>query len=153
NKLYVVTPEFSLAYIAFNTNVPPFDDVNVRRAFGLAIDRQKIAEVAFSGMLQPATGILQPQPPGYTPREKTLPFNPDEAKKALAASKYAGNMPAITLTEIGGGAEGSVDTQAFIEQWKNVLGVDVQIRQSDAATFFADIDAGRLQMFSTGWIM
>src|SRR5262249_51634372 len=89
----------------------------------------------------------------YTPDDKTLPFNPDEAKKALAASKYAGKIPAITLTEIGGGAEGSVDTQAFIEQWKNVLGVDVQIRQSDAATFFADVDAGRLQMFSTGWIM
>ena len=153
NRLYKVTPEFSIAYIAFNTNVPPFDDVNVRRAFGLAIDRKRIADVTFSGMLAPATGVLQPELPGYTPDDKTLPFNPDEAKKALAASKYAGKVPAITLTEIGGGAEGSVDTQAFIEQWKNVLGVDVQIRQSDAATFFADVDAGRLQMFSSGWIM
>jgi oligopeptide transport system substrate-binding protein len=153
NKLYRVTPEFSLAYIAFNTNVPPFDDVNVRRAFGLAIDRKRIAEVTFSGMLAPATGILQPQLPGYTPEEKTLQFDPEAAKAALAASKYAGDMPDITLTEIGGGAEGSVDTQAFIEQWRNVLGVEVQIRQSDAATFFADVDAGRLQMFSTGWIM
>ncbi len=153
NKLYMVTPEFSLAYIAFNTNVPPFDDVNVRRAFGLAIDRKRIAEVTFSGMLAPATGILQPQLPGYTPDDKTLQFNPEAAKAALAASKYANDMPDITLTEIGGGAEGSVDTQAFIEQWRNVLGVEVQIRQSDAATFFADVDAGRLQMFSTGWIM
>jgi len=153
NKLYVRTPEFSIAYIAFSTTAPPFDDVNVRRAFGLAIDRKRIAEVTFSGMLMPATGILQPQLPGYTADDKTLPFNPDEAKRALAASKYAGRMPQITLTEIGGGAEGSVDTQAFIEQWKNVLGVDVQIRQSDAASFFADVDAGRLQMFSSGWIM
>ncbi|HRC61724.1 MAG TPA: peptide ABC transporter substrate-binding protein [Dehalococcoidia bacterium] len=153
NKLYVRTPEFSLAYIAFSTTTPPFDDPNVRRAFGLAIDRKRVADVTFSGMLTPATGILQPQLPGYTPDDKTLPFNPDEAKRALAASKYAGKMPQITLTEIGGGAEGSVDTQAFIEQWKNVLGVDVQIRQSDAATFFADVDAGKLQMFSSGWIM
>lgn len=153
NKLYTVTPEFSLAYIAFNTNVPPFDDVNARRAFGLAIDRKRIAEVTFSGMLAPATGILQPQLPGYTPDDKTLPFDPNAAKAALAASKYAGDIPDITLTEIGGGAEGSVDTQAFIEQWRNVLGVEVQIRQSDAATFYADVDAGRLQMFSTGWIM
>lgn len=153
NKLYTITPEFSIAYIAFSTTVAPFDDVNVRRAFGLAIDRKRIADVTFDGMLTPATGILQPQLPGYTADDKTLPFNADEAKKALAASKYAGKMPAITLTEIGGGAEGSVDTQAFIEQWKNVLGVDVQIRQSDAATFFADVDAGKLQMFSSGWIM
>ncbi|MEZ4554293.1 MAG: ABC transporter substrate-binding protein [Dehalococcoidia bacterium] len=153
NDLYVTTPEFSIAYIAFGTTTPPFDDVNVRRAFGLAIDRKRIAEVTFSGMLMPATGVLQPQLPGYTPDDKTLQYDPEAAKRALAASKYAGNMPAITLTEIGGGAEGSVDTQAFIEQWKNVLGVDVQIRQSDAATFFADVDAGRLQMFSSGWIM
>lgn len=153
NKQYVRTPEFSIAYIAFSTTTAPFDDVNVRRAFGLAIDRKRIAEVTFDNMLAPATGILQPQLPGYTPDDKTLPFNPEEAKRALAASKYAGKMPQITLTEIGGGAEGSVDTQAFIEQWKNVLGVDVQIRQADAATFFADVDAGKLQMFSSGWIM
>ena len=54
---------------------------------------------------------------------------------------------------MGGGAEARVDTQAFLEQWRNELGVEVEIRQTDFATFLDDQDAGRLQMFNAGWIM
>ena len=57
------------------------------------------------------------------------------------------------LTEVGGGAEARTDTQAFLEQWRNELGIAVEIRQTDFATFLADQDAGRLQMFNAGWIM
>ena len=153
--LYQPFPQFTISYLAFNTNVPPFDDVNVRRALGFSIDRALVADVTFNNMLSPATGILMPELPGYTPDDKSLPFDPDEARRLLAASKYgsAEALPEIVITEIGGGAEGRIDTQAFIEQWKQELGIDVRIQQTDPATFFADQDAGRLQMFNAGWIM
>ena len=155
NPLYTAFPQFTISYIAFNTNVPPFDDANVRRALALSIDRKKIAEVTFNNMLAPATGILPPQLPAYTPGDKTFPFDPDAARAALAASKYgsAENLPPIVLTEVGGGAAARVDTQAFLEQWRNELGINVEIRQTDFATFLDDQDAGRLQMFNAGWIM
>jgi ABC-type transport system substrate-binding protein len=154
-QLYKTYPEFSISYIAFNVNSPPFDDVNVRRALALAIDRKRIAEVTFNNMLASATGVLPPQLPGFTTEDKTYQFNPEEAKKALAASKYgsANKLPPIVITEVGAGAEGRVDTQAFLEQWRTVLGIRVEIKQADQATFFADQDAGRLQMFNSGWIM
>ena len=153
--LYEVFPQFTISYIAFNVNVPPFDDVNVRRALGFSIDRSLIADVTFNNMLAPATGILMPQLPGYTPDDKTFPFDPDEARRLLAASKYgsAENLPEIVVTEVGGGAEGRIDTQAFIQQWREELGIEVRIQQTDFATFLADQDAGRLQMFNAGWIM
>ncbi len=151
--LYKAWPEFSISYIAFNTNVPPFDDVHVRRAMGLAIDRARIAEVTFSNMLSPATGILMPGMPGFQTTDLTLPFDPDAAKEELALSKYAGNMPPIVITEVGAGAEARTDTQAFLEQWRTILGIQVEIRQTDFATFLADQDAGRLQAFNAGWIM
>ena len=155
NRVYKFFPQFTISYIAFNTNVPPFDDPMVRRALALSIDRAKIAEVTFSGMLLPATGILPPQLPGYTPEDKTYPFDPEAARAALAASTYGSpeNLPLITVTEVGGGAEGRIDTQAFLEQWRTELGIDVEIRQTDFATFLADQDAGRLMMFNAGWIM
>lgn len=155
NKEYKVFPQLTISYIAFNTKTPPFDDVNVRKALALSIDRKKISEVTFNNMLAPATGVLPPQLPGYTKDDKTYPFNAEEAKKALAASKYrdAKGLPPITITEVGGGAEGQVDTQAFIQQWHDILGIDVKIQQTDFATFLADQDAGRLQMFNAGWIV
>ena len=119
NKVYKVFPQFTISYIALNTNVPPFDDPLVRRALALSIDRAKIAEVTFFGMLLQATGILPQGLPGYTPEDKTYPFDPDAARAALAASTYgsAENLPPITVTEVGGGAEARIDTQAFLEQW------------------------------------
>jgi ABC-type transport system substrate-binding protein len=127
----------------------------VRRALGLSIDRSLVADVTFNNMLAPATGILMPELPGYTPEDKSLQFDPEEARRLLAASKYgsAENLPEIVITEVGGGAEGRIDTQAFIEQWRQELGIEVRIQQTDFATFLADQDAGRLQMFNAGWIM
>ncbi|MEX2032465.1 MAG: ABC transporter substrate-binding protein, partial [Dehalococcoidia bacterium] len=43
--------------------------------------------------------------------------------------------------------------QAFLEQWRAELGIAVEIRQTDFATFLADQDSGRLQAFNAGWIM
>ena len=163
NPLYTVWPQFTISYFAFNTEIAPFDDVNVRRALGLSIDRTKISEVTFSNMLSPATGILAPGLPGYTEGDKTFPFDPDAARDALAASKYTveegrlvdpdGNPVTIVITEVGGGAEARIDTQAFLEQWRTELGIQVEIRQTDFATFLAEQDAKQLQMFNAGWIM
>jgi oligopeptide transport system substrate-binding protein len=153
NKQYQQGLQFSTSYFAFNAKQPPFDDVNVRRAFGLAIDRKKVVDVTFNKMLVTATGILPPQLPGYTPEDKTFQFDPVAARAALAASKYAGKLPPVTLTEVGGGAEAALDTQAYIENWKTVLGIDIQIKQTDAATFYEDQQRGLLQMFNAGWIM
>ena len=90
NPLYQFFPQFTISYIAFNTAVPPFDDPNVRRALALSMDRAKVAEVTFSNMLLPATGILPPQLPGFTREDKTFPFDPEAARAALAASSYGG---------------------------------------------------------------
>ena len=153
--LYRAFPQFTISYLAFNTSVPPFDDANVRRALGHSIDRSLVADVTFNNMLSPATGILMPQLPGYSPEDKTLPFDPAEARRLLAASRYgsAEALPEIVITEVGGGAEGRIDTQAFIQQWREELGIEVRIQQTDFATFLADQDAGRLQMFNAAWIM
>ena len=152
SKLYRQSTRFSISYIAFNSKLPPFDDPAVRRAMGMAIDRKKISDVTYKGMVAPASGIMMPGLPGYTPEVKTLQYNPEAARAELAKSKYARSMPTITLTEVGGGAEARTDTTAFLEQWK-AIGITVEIKHLDFASFIADQQAGKLQMFNAGWIM
>lgn len=153
NKEFVQVPSQSIDYIGFNTAQAPFDDPKVRQAFALAVDRKKIDEVVLKSAEPVATGILSPGVPGYTPDDKTYPYDPDQARKLLAESKYANNMPTITLAESGAGASANDATQAIVQNWKDILGVDVKIQQAESATFFGDLDANRYQMFEIGWIM
>jgi len=150
---YSSWPQFSISYLAFNTSEPPFDDVHLRRAMAMAIDRDRIANVTFSGMFLTATGILMPGMPGFTPDDLTLPFDPEAARAELALSPYADDMPLIQITEVGAGAEASIDMQAFIQQWVEHLGIQVEVRQTDFASFLSQQDRGELQAFSAGWIM
>jgi oligopeptide transport system substrate-binding protein len=145
----------SVSYIGFNVTQPPFDDPNVRRAFAMAIDREQIVRVVLKDMLDVANSYMMPGLPGYNSNASVPGFDPEGAKAALAASTYknAAGLGEVTLTEIGGGASAGVATQAIIEMWRTNLGVDVSIAQSEPASFFDDLDRGRLQMFDIGWIM
>jgi oligopeptide transport system substrate-binding protein len=155
NAEYKTAPELSIAYIGFNVKTPPFDDPKVRQAFAMAIDRDQIDKVVLKSYEPVANSIMMPGLPGYNKDATTLAFNVDQAKKLLSESKYkdAAGLGTITLTEIGGGASAGFATQAIIEMWRQNLGVDVQIAQSEAASFFDDLDSGRLQMFDIGWII
>ena len=155
SKEYVTTPRLDVDYIAFNTKTPPFDDPKVRQAFSQAVNRDQLVRVVLKNMWSAANSFMMPGLPGYNKDAKLPPFDPDAAKAALAESKYknAAGLGKVTLTEAGGGATAAFDTQALIEMWKTNLGVDVQIAQEEVAAFYDDLDKGKLQMWSTGWIM
>tara|TARA_B100001142_G_scaffold330139_1_gene396507 strand:+ start:13381 stop:15012 length:1632 start_codon:yes stop_codon:yes gene_type:complete len=155
NKLYRQSNYFQTNYIGMNNAIAPFDDIFVRQAFASAIDIGKITDITYKKMLPQASGILPPGMYGYDASKKVYEYNPELAQELLAKSKYgsAENLPPIVFSDIGAGAEGSTDIQAYIEQWKQNLGVTVQLRQSDFATFLADLDSNKLQIYGIGWIM
>ena len=155
NADYRSGDNLSVSYIGFNVTQPPFDDPNVRRAFAMAINREQIVRVVLKDMLNVATSIMMPGLPGFNENASVPEFDPEGARAALAASKYkdAAGLGDVTLTEIGGGANAGIGTQAIIEMWRTNLGVDVSIAQAEPASFFDDLDRGRLQMFDIGWIM
>ncbi|SFM34702.1 ABC transporter substrate-binding protein [Methylobacterium pseudosasicola] len=81
--------ELNVAYLALNTTRPPFDDVRVRRAVNLAIDRQAIVAGVYG-----AAGILAqgPVPPGlwaFDPDLPAVPFDRAEAQRLLAEAGLA----------------------------------------------------------------
>jgi oligopeptide transport system substrate-binding protein len=151
NKEFVEKPELSTSYIAFNTQQPPFDDVKVRQAFAMAIDKERIANVILRNLVPSANTILPPGLPGYSQSQQGLTFNVDRAKQLLQESKYQGRLPRVVMTMSGTGANLGPTTEAILEMWKQTLGVEVEVEQVETATFFQDVRRGKYQMWSLGW--
>lgn len=155
NKELSISPELSTFFVVFNTKKPPFDDPKVRQAFALAIDRAKIIDVVYKKMPILANSILPPGMPGYTEPTGTFPYDPAKAKQLLAESKYAGKISDITWTTTGGGGATASDIQAMTAMLKDTLGVNVQIQQTDWASFIGQLNdpsKNPYQMFDIGWI-
>jgi len=149
-----VTPEFSLYYIGFNTAKPPFDDVNVRQAFCLAVDKEHIARVILRDMLSAAEGILPPGMPGYNASLKGLDYNVEKAKELITASKYGdvSNFPPIALTIEGYGNNIPSYLGAIIHDWQQNLGVEVSVRQLEPENFLYNLNQEKDEMFILGWV-
>jgi oligopeptide transport system substrate-binding protein len=149
-----ITPELSLYYIGFNTAKPPFDDVNIRRAFCLAVDKQHIVKVILRDMVSEADGILPPGMPGYNESVAGLTYDLEKAKELIAASKYkdASNLPPITLTSGGSGNSIPAYLGAIIQDWQQNLGVNVTVRQLEMEDFLYNLNEEKDEMFMLGWI-
>ena len=149
-----VSPQLSFSYIGFNTNTPPFDDINVRRAFTLAIDKDKIIDLVLRNLLERADGVLPPGMPGYNANLNGMKYDAAAARAALKASRYgdASKLPKITFTTSGYGGVIPSTLDAIITQWRENLGVEVTVRQLDPSYYFYNLKAEKTEMFDMGWI-
>lgn len=149
-----VPPQFSLNYIGFNVNMPPFDDENFRKALSYAVDKEIIAEKVYSGLTKPSYSIIPPGFPGYSPSIVGLEFNEELAKQHLAKSKYSdpSTRPRIIVTIPGTGGSPGLDTEIISDMWNEVLGIEVEIQQVEWATYLQDMNRKRLQVWAgSGW--
>ncbi len=141
----------AVGYIAFNTDKAPFDDLKVRQALAMAVNREQINQVLFFDTSRVADGILPPEMPGYTESVASLPYDPEKARRLLAESKYADDMPRITLTFGGSAGDSPATLVAMQDAWQQNLGIEVEIQSVDAAAFLRELRRKTFQMFATGW--
>jgi peptide/nickel transport system substrate-binding protein len=73
-----------------DVSLPPLDDVRVRKALNLAIDREAMVGTILSKDVVPATQFVVPSINGYNPNLKPWPYDPDQAKALLAEAKADG---------------------------------------------------------------
>ncbi|HJR81635.1 MAG TPA: peptide ABC transporter substrate-binding protein [Anaerolineales bacterium] len=141
-------------YITFDTTRPPFDDMNVRKAFSMAFDRQKYIDVVLNGHALPANGLYPPGLPGFNIALQGLPYDPAQARQLLAQSKYgsAEGLPPIVFTDAGIGTYISMDVAAMVEMWEQNLGVMITVENLEPNYYLDRIYAGHHgQLISGGW--
>jgi oligopeptide transport system substrate-binding protein len=147
-------PELSFFYIGFNTQKPPFDDVNIRRAFCYAVNKERIIKIIIKDVMTKADGILPPSMPGYNEKLQGLTYDVARAKSLIASSKYGSvaNLPPITLTDSGLGGNIPEYLGAILQDWRENLGVEVSVRQLEPEIFSYFLRQEADQMYVSGWI-
>jgi ABC-type transport system substrate-binding protein len=142
------------SYIVFDTTQPPFDDVNVRKAFSMAFNRQQYIDVVMRGHALPAIGPLPPGLPGFNIALKGLPFDPAQARELLKQSKYGGpeGLPPIVFTSSGIGSFIGPDVAALAQMWKQNLGVTITVENIESNFYYDQLYSGNHgQLFDGGW--
>jgi len=147
-----MTPELSLYYIGFNTTKPPFDDVDIRRAFCYAVNKERIVELSLRSMINVARGILPPGMPGYDENFTGLEYNRSKTKELIAASRYkdASHLPPITVSGYGSFIPDYLG--AIIQGWREDLGVEVSVRQMEPQNFLYNLREEKDDIFILGWV-
>ena len=83
----VRTPELTVFWLVFNTARPPFDNLKVRQAFSMAVDRRALVRGALGGRASPASGLLPRGVAGY--QQGGQQFNPEPARQLIDSSGAA----------------------------------------------------------------
>lgn len=135
-------------YIAFNLKDPIFTDLRVRQAFAHGIDREKIIKYLWRDQARPATGVIPPNHWAYEPNVKTYPYDPARARRLLQEA----GVPNLSFTWRTTMDETGRLMASILQQQLREIGVQMDIRSNETATFLADIVKGNFQAFSLRWI-
>ena len=149
-----IVPELSFSYLGFDHTRPPFDDANLRRAFSMALDKDKLVKLVFKNMMERADGILPPDIPGFNKDLEGLEFDVEKARELIASSSYGSvdNLPQITLTTMGWGGLISNSLEAIVYEWRQNLGVEVRVRQLEPEQFLYHLKAEKDELYYLGWV-
>jgi peptide/nickel transport system substrate-binding protein/oligopeptide transport system substrate-binding protein len=128
-------------YIGFNNAMPPFDNVDLRRAFAMSIDRAQLVGKVLADTAVPAERILPSGMLGTQLPIQPLGFDPSAAKDALAQAGFAdgSRVPEVTLAYANEGDNARV-AQALREMWQENLGVDVKLQSYQLNDFNNALD-------------
>src|SRR5690606_26852606 len=131
---------FGFGFVGFVTSKPPFDDVRVRRAVALALNRPSVLDTALLGHGRPMDGALMPKAFGAYASELdgTMTYDPDQAKFLLKKAGQEGlTMPVVTTSTY---SVISRPAQAMLAGLRKA-GIDVRLTQQEWLTFRSSVEA------------
>jgi peptide/nickel transport system substrate-binding protein len=146
-------PGTVLAYLAFNLRDPILKEVRVRQAIAYALDRRPMIEYLWRGEAQPARSILPPQSWAYDGQVPAYDHDPGKARELLDAAGYREvNGVRFHITIKTSTDENTRLMVAVIQQQLRAVGIALDIRSFEFATFFADVTHGEFQLYGLRWI-
>jgi peptide/nickel transport system substrate-binding protein len=145
----------SVQYYAFLYTHEVFNNINVRKAFNMAIDREELVNITLQGEGEPAFHGFVPPMDGY-PQEnvKGYNINVDEARKLLAKAGYPNGkgFPNIELNLNSGGKTQELMAEAIQNELKKNLNVDIDIKVLPMNQHQNELESGRAAFWRIAWV-
>jgi oligopeptide transport system substrate-binding protein len=139
-------------YLGVDGTKPPFDDSRVRRAFLMALDRERLSDVVYDGNVQIAKGLLPPGMPGYSESLRGIPYDPEEARRLLAESEYADDFPEVVFSAVDVNGEPPEQVQFIVAAWQEELGVEVQVELHESDVYYYSLENVVGNVWHSGWV-
>ncbi len=143
-----------IQYLAFNLRDPLLADVRVRQAIACAIDRDLIIQTVLRGYAQPAVSLLPEGHWAWTGEVVRYPYDPARAEQLLDAAGHRRGSDGVRfrLTMKTSNDQGARLLAAVLQQQLATIGIALEIRSFEFATFYSDVTRGAFQMYSLRWV-
>jgi peptide/nickel transport system substrate-binding protein len=157
NVEVVTSPGTTFQYLGLNLHDPVLADLRVRRAIAHAIDRDAIVSTILNGLATIATGLLPPTHWAYSSHVLSYAYNPKHAKRLLDAAGYPdpdgdGPAPRLRLSYKTTTAELRRRIAEVLQEQLAQVGIALEVRNYEWATFYNDIRRGNFQTYSLAWV-
>ncbi|MBI5842405.1 MAG: peptide ABC transporter substrate-binding protein [Chloroflexi bacterium] len=154
-----VSPQLCTYYYGFNTKAPVVDDVRVRRALSMAVDRQSLIDNVTKGGQEPAQWFARPglagSPTIADRPDLGIKYDPEAAKAELQSylDEKGVTADSLDLTLMYNTSAGHQAIAETIQQmWKDTLGVNVKLVNQEFAVFLATTKSKDTpQIYRSGW--
>ncbi len=152
--LLVTSPFFSTYFYGFDTTRPPFDDVRVRQAFSLALDRERLVSSLPHQGLTPAVSFVPPGPDGYAyDGPYRLHCDVAAARRLLAEAGYPNGrgFPPVNITYHTNSRHQAV-AEVLQQMWRANLNIDLPLVNKESRVYHDERIRRLYQLSRAGWV-
>ncbi len=149
---YVQAPYLGTYFYLMNTKRPPVDDVRVRQALSMSVNRESLVNTVLKQSAVPAYSITPPGTLGYQP-PKIFDYNPEKARRLLAEAGYPDGQgwPGIEL--IYNTSESHRQVAVALQQmWKDELNIEITIANQEWKVYLDSVTQMNFDIARRGWI-
>jgi len=154
NVEIIESASMNVSYWAFNTNVPPFDNSNVRKALSYVVDRQAIIDAVYFNHAEPASTLVPPSSWAYSEKNENIELSLEKAKALLVQEGFADGFEmdiwAMPVQRVYN--PNATKMAEILQQNLAKIGVKANIVTFDWGTFRKKLDQGEHDSVLIGWL-